>query len=344
MDFDTSEEQQAVLDAVGVLLDRHAGPKRAIQLARELANEDANEDSNEGAHEDTYDHALDRALAEGGFNDIARSMSSLEAALVTEAVAKAGGRCAFATAALVAANLGDDPNDPHDSHGPIEGPIAIALRSEDGPVRFAAHAKHLLVISNAGNANSAGNNGNAHLIALEPGVIEPVSSNFGYPMGLVPNAMRRGGRALTQENARIIDWWRLALAAEATGTMQSALDVTVEYLSRRRQFGRTIGSFQAVQHRLAECFVQIEAARWLTYECAAQGAPREGAATVAAHALAAAARVFTETHQLSGAIGFTHEHDLHVWSMRLHALRTELGGVAGHRRAIAHSRWMGPQR
>jgi hypothetical protein len=63
------------------------------------------------------------------------------------------------------------------------------------------------------------------------------------------------------------------------------------------------------------------------------------AATAAAYCLDTAGLVFTETHQLSGAIGFTREHDLHVWSMRLMALRVELGGVAAHRRAIAEARW-----
>ena len=65
----------------------------------------------------------------------------------------------------------------------------------------------------------------------------------------------------------------------------------------------------------------------------------ERAATAAAYALTAATRVFAETHQLSGAIGFTREHNLHVYSMRLQALRLELGGVRGHRRALAKARW-----
>ena len=110
-------------------------------------------------------------------------------------------------------------------------------------------------------------------------------------------------------------------------------------MKRRRQFGRAIGSFQAVQHRLAECFVWAEGARWLTLEAAWAGAPAEAAATAAAHALAAAGRVFDETHQLSGAMGYTREHDLHVFSMRLPALRLELGGLAAQRRAVAAARW-----
>ncbi len=62
---------------------------------------------------------------------------------------------------------------------------------------------------------------------------------------------------------------------------------------------------------------------------------------VSANTRAAAGRVFVETHQFTGAMGFTREHDLHVWSMRLQALRLEAGGVGGHRRAVAEARWAG---
>jgi alkylation response protein AidB-like acyl-CoA dehydrogenase len=121
--------------------------------------------------------------------------------------------------------------------------------------------------------------------------------------------------------------------------MSSALAQTVAYLKERRQFGRTIASFQAVQHRLADCAVRVEGSRWLVYEAAYQRAPEEATACAAAYALESARQIFRETHQLSGAIGFTREHDLHVWSMRLHALGSELSGVTGHRRALASARW-----
>jgi alkylation response protein AidB-like acyl-CoA dehydrogenase len=134
-------------------------------------------------------------------------------------------------------------------------------------------------------------------------------------------------------------WWRVALGAEMLGLMRGALDVTVEYTKRRRQFGRAIGSFQALQHRLALCAVQIEASRWLVLEAASRGAAPEAAATAAAYAAEAANHVFREMHQMTGAMGFTREHDLHVFSMRLQALRLELGGASAHRRALTALRW-----
>jgi alkylation response protein AidB-like acyl-CoA dehydrogenase len=134
-------------------------------------------------------------------------------------------------------------------------------------------------------------------------------------------------------------WWRVALAAEMAGTMKAALDVTLDHVRERIQFGRPIGSFQGVQHRLAECAVLIEGARWLAYEAAWHGAPAEAASLAAAHSATAALRVFHDCHQFNGAMGLTREHDLHVWSMRLPALQLEMEGPGHHRQAAALARW-----
>jgi alkylation response protein AidB-like acyl-CoA dehydrogenase len=305
VDFEPNDDQRAIAEAVGALLARHAGAARAIELA--------------GKNE--YDAALDAALDEGGFSGVALGADAglLEAALLVEAVARAGGVVAIGAQALVA---------PHRAGRALPGPIALA--SAPGPVRFAAHARTLLALD--GEV--------ARAIELAPGEIAPLRSSFGYPMGRVAAATLRRGESLgAGSGERLASAWRLALAAEAAGAMRAALDVTLDYVKRRRQFGRAIGSFQAVQHRLAECFVWCEGARWLALEAAGKGADPETTATAAAHALTAAERVFAETHQLSGAMGYTREHDLHVWSMRLPALRLELGGAAAQRRAAARARW-----
>ena len=306
MDFEYSTDQQAILDAVGSLLEQHAGPARAIALQ----------------DKDGYDTELDTALREAGFTDVARGDGSgpLEAVLIAEAVARSGGVCAFAASAVVASAVSDSS---------IEGPVALTFAEPGGPVRFAASARSLLVLDRAA--------GEARVVPVQPGECEPVRSSFGYPMGRPPADLSKRGESLGPGSAeRLERWWRLALAVEAVGTMAACLEVTVAYLSERRQFGRAIGSFQAVQHRLADCAIQIEASRWLVREAAFHAAPEEAAATAASYALAAAGDVFSETHQLSGAIGFTREHDLHVFSMRLQALRIELGG---HSRALAAARW-----
>jgi alkylation response protein AidB-like acyl-CoA dehydrogenase len=152
--------------------------------------------------------------------------------------------------------------------------------------------------------------------------------------------LRATGDCLGPQAAQAMtNWWRLALAVEAVGTMDAALQHTVAYVKQRRQFGRAIGSFQAIQHRLSLCAIQVEASRWLAREAAYHGAQTEAVAAAAAFALHAADQIFTEAHQMSGAIGFTCEFDLHVWSMRLLALRQELNGVSGARRALVEARW-----
>lgn len=307
MDFDLDETQEAVLAAVDALLGQHAGPARAIELQAKSA----------------YDGELDSALADAGFAQAARDpeLGPLVAALVVEAVARQAGTCAIGAAALVAPALAQEA---------LTGPIALAHATAPGPVRYAAQARTLLILDG----------GAARRLDLTAGDCPEVPSNFGYPMGRVSADQLQAGSALSAQGAdALARWWRLALAVECVGTMDAALAQTVRYLKERRQFGRTIASFQAVQHRLAECAIQLEASRWLVREAADRGAPGEAVATAAAYALDAAGHLFAETHQLSGAIGFTREHDLHVFSMRLQALRLELGGPGAHRRAVVQARW-----
>jgi alkylation response protein AidB-like acyl-CoA dehydrogenase len=308
VDFEPSDDQRAILDAVRQLLEQHAGPKRAAEIDRK----------------GEVDGALDAALAEAGFTDVALSEGAgpLEGALVVEAVAAAAGVVSIGAQALVAPGL---------LGRSLPGPLALASAASAGPVRFAAHARTLLL--DAGDE--------ARLVELEPGDVQPVRSNFMVPLGRVVLGPGRGESLGRGSGAALRRWWRLALAAEMTGTLGAALDTTVAFVKRRRQFGRPIGSFQAVQHRLSRCAVLREGARWLVYEAAWRRAPEEAAASAAAYAAAAAQLVFAETHQLTGAMGFTREHDLHVWSMRLQALRLEAGGVAGHRAAVAAARWLG---
>ncbi|MFI8291922.1 acyl-CoA dehydrogenase family protein [Streptomyces sp. NPDC085614] len=116
----------------------------------------------------------------------------------------------------------------------------------------------------------------------------------------------------------------VVLAAEAVGAAQAALDRTVEYVGTREQFGRPVGSFQAVKHRLADLYVQLESARSLTY-CAARE-PGTGGLALAA-ALEALRTVSGETIQLHGGIGFTWEHEAHLYFKRAAADELLFGPV-----------------
>ena len=305
MDFRLDEGQQVIADAVDALLARHAGVPRAVAVGAAGGCDDE----------------LAKALAESGFLELALGdeTGALEAAGLALAAAAAGAVLPVGAMALVG---------PEIAGRVLAGPVALV--DQPGPVRYAAHARTLLV---AGEDE-------ARIVSCEPGRIDALESWFGFPLGRVDESDLAAGESLGPGSARrLLRWWRVALAAEIAGTMRAALDVTLSYLKERRQFGRTIGSFQAVQHRLAECHVLCDGAHWLALEAAANGAEPEAAATAAAYAAAGAQQLFEETHQLSGAIGFTREHPLHVFSMRLQALRLELGGAPAHRLAAARARW-----
>ncbi|MCY0936090.1 acyl-CoA dehydrogenase family protein [Streptomyces sp. H34-S4] len=126
------------------------------------------------------------------------------------------------------------------------------------------------------------------------------------------------------------------LAAEAVGAAGQALARTVEYVQQREQFGQAIGSFQAVKHRLADLYVQVQAARSAAYYAAWD--PEQGGLALA-QALEALRITAGEAIQLHGGIGFTWEHDAHLYFKRaaadellfgpVHRLRAHAAEAAG---------------
>src|SRR3954452_5012091 len=150
------------------------------------------------------------------------------------------------------------------------------------------------------------------------------------------------------EAARVaVDLLRVALSVEAVGAVRHCLDATVAYLKTREQFGRPIGSFQALQHRAADLVVELEAATSTAYYAAwaADGSPDE-LAVVAPLALAlcaeAAWHVAAETIQMHGGIGFTWEHEAHRYFKRLTTTRAMLGGAHVQRRLVAERAAIAP--
>jgi alkylation response protein AidB-like acyl-CoA dehydrogenase len=166
-----------------------------------------------------------------------------------------------------------------------------------------------------------------------PSEAEAVESLFAYPMGRL-----RDGVAVTPlpaaDAANIRTWIRIALAAEASGLLQAAIDVTVEHLTDRKQFGRPLGSFQALRHRMAECAVLAGGVRLVALKAAWTGDAGD-AALAALHAQESATRVVYDVHQMLGAMGMTLEHPLHLWTYRLKALLSDLGGRGGQARTVA---------
>ncbi|MEW2396787.1 acyl-CoA dehydrogenase family protein [Streptomyces sp. NPDC046862] len=130
------------------------------------------------------------------------------------------------------------------------------------------------------------------------------------------------------------------LAAEAVGAADRALERTVAYVRQREQFGRAIGSFQAVKHRLADVYVQVRAARSAAYYAAWATAHGERVGGLAlAQALEALRTAAAQGIQLHGGIGFTWEHEAHLYFKRaagdellfgpVHRLRSYAADMAG---------------
>ncbi len=306
MEFRLDDDQAAVLDAVETLLVRHAGPSRLQAL---------------GGAQPAYDHDLDKHLESAGFLDVAAGggPNRLDAALVQGAVSRALGSVASGFRLLAA------PSVPVS----LPGPVAVVPDGHRGPARFAADADAIVVIGAS----------EVRVVQPPPG-IDRSASQLGWPVGDVGN-LPNGDVVDGLDPTELTAWVRIAIAVELVGTMRFATDLCVGYVIDRQQFGRPIGSFQAVQHGLAECAVAVEGARWLALEAAGQGTPEAGARALT-HAVEAAKVVFPRTHQYCGAMGFTTEFDLHLATMRLVALRAEGEALGRPASDYARRRWSLP--
>jgi alkylation response protein AidB-like acyl-CoA dehydrogenase len=140
---------------------------------------------------------------------------------------------------------------------------------------------------------------------------------------------------------RVLDLACVALSAEQVGAAQRALDLTVDYAKTRVQFGRPIGSFQAVKHRLADLFTLVESARSVSYAAAEAAVSGHELSIAAARAKAYCSEAFStvagEAIQLHGGIGITWEHDIHLYFKRAHATAQLFGSPAEHRRRYARA-------
>lgn len=307
MDFTMSHEQRMLVNALDAISAKYAGPRRAQQVL-------------DG---DGYDDELVTVLGESGFLDLAASTDGgpVEATLAVIALAKALGTFNLAERLLVGPLVlgGDAPDS-----------VVLIHELDQSPVRYGSRAEAALLVASD----------EARLVPLDRSASEPVKTIFGYPYARVRPA--DSGRSLGPGSAaRVRRLWRLALASEMVGAMVGARELTLRYVADRHQFGRSIGSFQAIQHRMTEAYISIEGARWLTLAAAWRG-DDESAQIAAGYATRTAGVVVREMHQLTGAIGLTNEYDLRLWTLRLEALRTELGGETGHYEAFTKHRWGDP--
>ena len=141
---------------------------------------------------------------------------------------------------------------------------------------------------------------------------------------------------------RALDWAEAGLCAEMVGGAQHVLDVSVEYAKTRQQFGKPIGIYQAVSHKLADMLLETESARSATYYASwavdADSPDRSLAASMAkAYTSDAYRRAAGNGIQVHGGIGFTWEHDMHLYFKRAKASEVTLGDATYHRELVAQA-------
>jgi hypothetical protein len=301
MDFELNESQAVVLDTVLSMIE----PFRALPPGACAYFEPSPE--------------LDGQLAEGGFFEIAsfEGCGPLDAALLVYELARLPVLIEAAATALVAPQLGltDMPR-----------PIALA-DDRHGSIRNLPGARTLILLED----------GEARVASLDGVEITANTSVLAYPYGrlVLPAALETRGLG-AGSGERLALWWRVAIAVEAAGLMQTALDATVDYVTQRTQFGKPLGAFQAIKHRLAASAQLVSGTRWLALRAAESGDPGD-AAIAALYAQDNMRTVLNDLHQFTGAIGLTLEYPLHLWSYRLKALQGELGGVRAQGEAASAS-------
>jgi alkylation response protein AidB-like acyl-CoA dehydrogenase len=207
------------------------------------------------------------------------------------------------------------------------------------------HAADALVVSARVTGGAADRDGLALFVVDRgaPGLqVTPIATmdghhaaNVTFDNAIVPADRRLGGDAASVLE-QVLDLGAAAACAEGVGVMRTALQMTVEYLRTREQFGVKIGTFQALQHRAVDMFVETELCKSMSIlaaikACDPDPIERKAAISAAKVQLAVGGRFVTQqATQLHGGIGVTDEHDIGLYFKRMHILNTLFGDEEFH--------------
>ncbi len=155
----------------------------------------------------------------------------------------------------------------------------------------------------------------------------------------VPTAATLGSPGETEVSERALAVATVLQAAEAVGAADHLVSATVQYAKDRVQFGRPIGSFQAIKHRLADLYITLEGMRAATHYAALAVSEsfddaQEAVSVAGSYVTDAFAQVCGEALQLHGGIGFTWEHDIHLFVRRAKADQVTYGDASFHRERL----------
>ncbi len=139
--------------------------------------------------------------------------------------------------------------------------------------------------------------------------------------------------------SKIEQWGAIAQCALISGCLQQVLEMTVDYTKERMQFGKLIGSFQAIQHQCADMAIDVDAVKFITYEAAWKLSQKLPATIEVSRAKAwtsdASRRVCLTGHRIHGGLGLTEDHDMQLYFRRAKAMELAFGDGDFHREIVA---------
>ena len=206
-------------------------------------------------------------------------------------------------------------------------PVAVVEGHAKGAIRFLPVAKSVLFIG-AGGVRAA---------ILTANAVEPIESLFAYPMGILRTSAL-DWKSIDADPEVVRDRWACRARRRNRGRAERRPRRGRCPCAGAAPVRRPLGSFQAIQHRLAGAAAKIEAAYWLTLR-AAQGLNAGDAATALGYVQEASTKVVYDLHQFMGAMGLTLEHPLHRWTYRARLLRSSLGGAGANLQTVSAQRW-----
>jgi alkylation response protein AidB-like acyl-CoA dehydrogenase len=321
MDFDLTQDQREIKSVAHELL----GARSPIAKVRQAA--DAGR----------YDAVLWHEIVELGWPGIAvaeeyggQGLGAVELAVLLEELGYACASTPLLSTAVAAAAIqagGSDEQRARWLPGLVAGEITAGVGTAELIVD--GHGSDVVVLLDGDAARV--------LASPEPELVLTIDPTRRYARLPVASSAQDGGEPLADGAAGRV---RSAVAAEVVGVCQRALDMTLEYVKDRKQFGVPVGSFQAVAHRCAQMLLHTESARSTAYFAAwaADADPTrlaEGAALASAAAATAGREVAGSAIQAHGGIGFTWEADVHWLYKRAEVDRALLGGAGRHLATLA---------
>jgi alkylation response protein AidB-like acyl-CoA dehydrogenase len=326
MNFDFSDDQQAIKRTAHDLLEERFKPERLRELAES----------------GSYDDDAWKELSELGWPGIfveeahgGQELGTVELIILAEELGYALAPLPFlsnAAAGLVLAEAGSDEQKerwlPGIASGETRGTVGIAQNGEAALVPDADSAEVIVLLSEDSGT----------VVERASADVEPVET---IDMTRRFAGVRAdGGEPLAGDPTPGRDRIAVMLAAELAGVAQRALEMAVDYARERKQFDRPIGAYQAVSHACAQMLLETESARSASYYAAwtADSEPESlplAASMAKAYASDAGWRVTAAALQVHGGIGFTWEHDLHFFLKRARTDGVLFGTAREHRERVA---------